>query len=148
MKVILLKDIRAVGQHLDIKEVADGYASNFLLPKGLAEMATPEKMQALSAQKEAQEAERRREEETLNNKIVSLHNKSISLTVRATEKGGLFKTVTAGDIVKAILSEYSLEIPEHIVHISNPIKTVGEHTALLKNKNQKAEVTIRITAAS
>ena len=98
MKVILLKDVRGVGQHGDIKTVADGYATNMLFPQKLAEPATEEKMKRLEAQKQAREDAIKKEEEQLDNKLAQLRGKKVVLQSRATEKGGLFKTIAAKDI--------------------------------------------------
>ncbi|MES2203551.1 MAG: 50S ribosomal protein L9 [Patescibacteria group bacterium] len=147
MKVILLKDVRGVGMHGTVKEVADGYAINALFPKKLAEPATEEKIKQIQANIAAREAEVYQKEEQLTSKVVSLRGKKVSIQSRATEKGGLFKTVAAGDIVKAIRAEHNLEIPEEAVHIAASIKTLGEHTIELASKTQKVDFIIVITAA-
>jgi large subunit ribosomal protein L9 len=148
MKIILLKDVRGVGHQGDVKEVADGYASNALFPKKLAEPATDEKIKQHAAQAAARVAEVKKEEEQLDAKVASLHGKGISLSSRATEKGGLFKTISAADITKAIRAEHSIEIPEANVHIATPIKTIGEHRVIVQSKNQKAELTVVVTKSA
>src|SRR3989344_3853887 len=140
MKVILLKDVRGVGQHHEIKNVADGYAINFLLPKKLAEPATEAKVKQLADQKQAHEVELKSRETELDRTIAHLRGKKVVLQARATEKGGLFKSITPKDIVKAVAAEHSLEIPETAVHlIENHIKTTGEHMVVLSSKGEKAE---------
>ncbi len=145
MKIILLKEIRGVGHPHEVKVVSDGYATNFLLPQKLAEMATSEKVKVLVAQKEAREAQVHKEEETLDAKILSLKGKTVSIQARATEGKGLFKTLSSSDITKALLSEYSLEVPEKLVYFLEPIKTLGEHVVELKSKNKKVEIGILVT---
>ena len=147
MKIILLKDVRGVGQHGEIKNVAEGYAANFLFPKKLAEPATDAKMQALEAQKKAHQEELRKLDEQLDSKVGQLRGKRVVLQSRATEKGGLFKTISAKDVAKAILAEHSLEIPEASIHISEAVKTVGDHTLELTSKHQKAELLLTVVAA-
>jgi large subunit ribosomal protein L9 len=147
MKVILLKDVRGVGQHGEIKTVADGYAINALFPQRLAEPATQEKIAQHAAQKAEHEAQKLKEEEQLDNKVQSLRGKKVSLSVRATEKGGLFKAVHGSDVAKAILGEHALAIPEAAIHFTEPIKTVGEHVVMLHSKNQKAEFGVVVTPA-
>src|SRR3989338_4742785 len=102
MKVILLKDVRGCGQAHDIKEVADGYARNFLFPHKWAEPASVEKLQNMTAQKEALDAQAQRDAEVLEHNIRSLNSKTVKISARATEKGGLFKSITAADVAKAI----------------------------------------------
>lgn len=147
MKVILLKDVRGVGMHGEIKNVADGYATNKLFPSKLAEPATPEKMKQVEASKAAREAEAKKEEEILNNKVAMLRGKRVVLQARATEKGGLFKAIHERDVAKAILAEHSLEIPEESITFKEPIKTVGEHVAIVSGPSLKAELAVTIVAA-
>lgn len=145
MKVILLKDVRGVGQHGEIKNVADGYAANALFPRKLAEPATEAKIAEYEAKKAKLEADKKLEEEQLDKKVQSLREKAVSLAIRATEKGGLFKAVHEKDIAKAIREQHSLEIPEASIHFPEAIKTIGEHKVLLHSKNQKAELGVLIT---
>lgn len=145
MKVILLKDVRGVGHHGDIKEVADGYAANALFPKKLAEPATAAKIAEFEKRKADKEAQAKKEEEQLDNKVHSLRGKSVSLSIRATEKGGLFKAVHEKDISQAIRAQHSLEIPESSIQFPAAIKTLGEHQVLVSSKNQKAELGVVVT---
>jgi len=147
MKVILLKDIRGVGQHHEIKNVADGYAINYLFPHKLAEQATEDKIKQFEEQKQATDAARLQQEEQLTNKVQSLRGKKVTLKARATEKGGLFKSITPKDVAKAILAEHSLEIPEDSIVVPDHIKTTGEHPVILSSKTQKVELIVAILAA-
>ena len=145
MKIILLKDVRGVGAHHEVREVADGYARNFLLPKRFAEPATEAKIKQLESQRQAHEAELVKQEEELGKKIAGLRGKQVKLEARATEKGGLFKSVTPKDIAKAIMTEHSLEIPESSIRVpEDHIKTTGEHPVILSNKKEKAELTVLV----
>lgn len=149
MKVILLKDVRSVGQHGEVKNVADGYAFNFLFPKKLAEPATEEKIKQLEQKKQAHEAEAAKEAEALTNKVMQLRGKKVALQARATEKGGLFKSITKKDIAKAILAEHSLEIPESVIELmEDHIKTTGEHKVVLTSKGGKVELTVIVVQAA
>lgn len=147
MKVILLKDVRGVGLHGTIHNVSDGYAANKLFPQKLAVPATEDKMKEIEAEQAARASQLAKEEEQLDNKIAALRGKRVAIQARATEKGGLFKSITAADIIKAIRAEHSLEIPEENIHLPEHIKTIGEHQVLLKSKNQKAELAVVITAS-
>jgi large subunit ribosomal protein L9 len=147
MKVILLKDVRGMGMHGAIKDVADGYALNKLFPQKLAEAATPERIKQIEAQVAARAAEREQEDKQLDTKVASLRGKIVSIPSRATEKGGLFKSITATDVAKAIRAEHSLEIPEDSITIAEPIKTVGEHVVMLQSKSNKVELGVAVTAS-
>ncbi len=136
-----------MGQHGEIKNVSDGYAANFLFPQKLAVPATAEKVAEHVAQLAAREAEAAKEEEQLANKLTMLRGRSVTITARATEKGGLFKAITAKDIVKAVRTEHSLEIPEAVIASAVHIKTTGGHEVELASKTTKAKFTVIITAA-
>jgi large subunit ribosomal protein L9 len=145
MKVIFLKDVRGMGRAHEVKNVADGYAANMLFPRKLAEPATEEKIKKLEAQKQAAEAAVKKEEEILDKKVLSLKGKTVSISAKATEKGGLFKTITTKDIAKAILGEHALQIPEDSITFE-AVKTVGNHQIMLHSKNTKTDMTLVISA--
>jgi large subunit ribosomal protein L9 len=144
MKVILLKDVRSVGQHGEVKNVADGYAINFLFPKKLAEPATEERVANIAAQKKAHDAEVEKEESVLTEKVMSLRGKKVAIQARATEKGGLFKAIAAKDIAKAIKAEHEVELPEDAIEVPEHIKTTGEHPVILSSKTQKVELIVAV----
>ena len=145
MKVIMLKDVRGVGQHGTVQQVADGYAINKLFPQKLAEPATEAAVKRIETEQAARAAAAAKEEEQLDAKVASLHGKRVVISARATEKGGLFKQVAAGDIAKAIRLEHSLELPESAIHLPEYLKTVGEHPVLLRSKHKKSELVVAIT---
>jgi large subunit ribosomal protein L9 len=147
MQVILLKDVRGVGHAHEVKNVADGYAVNFLFKQHFAEPATPEKMKALEAKAKAHEAEILKQEEELTKKVLSLKGKKIVIKARPTEKGGLFKQIAPKDIVKAIKDEHGVELPDSAFTFPEHIKTIGEHIVLAHSKNAKAEITLGIIEA-
>lgn len=132
--------------HGAIKEVADGYARNYLFAHKLAEPATEEKIAQVAAEAAAREAQAKKEQEDLDAKVAALRGKTVQIAARATEKGGLFKSVAPKDIAKAILAEHRLAIPEGSIYIPEPIKTVGEHVVLLQSKEAKNELGIVVAA--
>lgn len=148
MKVILLKDVRGVGMHGEVKTVADGYAINKLFPTKMAEAATPAKIAQFEKDRAAHAAAAAKEEEQLNNKIKALNGKKVTITSKATEKGGLFKSIGEKEVAKAILAEHSLEIPADLIVIEEPIKTVGEHSVKIESKSQKADLTVEIAGSA
>ncbi|MCC7500382.1 50S ribosomal protein L9 [Candidatus Nomurabacteria bacterium] len=137
MKVILLKDVRNVGQIGTVCDVADGFARNYLFAHKLAEPATEEKIAQVAAQAEARAEEAKKQAAELDSKVKSLNGKTVTIPARATEKGGLFKAITPRDVAKAIRAEHSLEIPEDSIVIAVAIKTVGVHTIELQNSAHK-----------
>ncbi len=147
MKVILLKDIKGVGQRHEVKNVADGYAVNFLFPSKAAEPATEAKLKQFETERAARDAEAQKLEEQTIKKLEMLKGKNVTISSRATPKGGLFKSIVAKDIAKAVRSEHSLEIAESDIRLAAPIKTVGKHPIQLVHKSTKIEMTVEVTAA-
>ena len=125
MKVILLQDIKSLGKKLDIKEVSDGYARNFLLPKKLAETATDNALKKIKEQKEKMALAEEKNLENFQKVAEILQNKEIM--IRAKEKGGkLFGSILAKDIVKELGKE-NIEITEKAVALEKQIKATGKY---------------------
>jgi large subunit ribosomal protein L9 len=141
MKVILLKDVPTMGARGEVREVKDGYARNYLLPRGLAALATETNLQTLAHAQEAaklRETRAAREAAALKTQLESL---VVEVSTRAGEEGRLFGSITAQDIADAI-SAKGVAVTKKQVEISAPIKAVGfykipirlhhQHTALVE----------------
>jgi large subunit ribosomal protein L9 len=132
MQVLLLKDVAGLGHAGDIKEVAGGYAKNYLLPKKLAVAATE------GAQKQAQSirdaAGRRRDRKLLEAKSLAsqIEGQVLSFQVRAGEGERLYGSVTSGDIAEALSRVAGAEIDRRQVDLEHPLKSLGEHTVPVK----------------
>ncbi len=146
MKVILIKDVAKVGQHGTVKEVADGYALNFLIARGLAIQATPDKVATYEAAQKKEREAREKEQVALLSTVRSLEGSRIEIVARATEKGGLFKSITAADVARAITEQKGVRIAEDIVALAKPIKEVGEHAITLIAGKAKANITFAVIA--
>ena len=143
MKVILLKDVAKVGQHGTIKAVADGYAMNFLIARGLAEQATPEKVRAFEAQTKAESDEKAKREGEVKTLIQSLEGRRVEMKARATEKGGLFKAITAADIARLL----NAGIPTDAIMLEKPIKATGEYAMKISQAGVEANIALVIASA-
>lgn len=125
MKVILLDDIASVGRRGDVRDVSDGYARNFLLPKKLAMAATTGNLRNLDHIRKQQHAKADRikdQAEELRARIESLLYEERR---QASEEGKLFGSVTAQDIV-AFLETRGVTVERRRVHLEEPIKALGE----------------------
>ncbi|HEV3245509.1 MAG TPA: 50S ribosomal protein L9 [Candidatus Paceibacterota bacterium] len=147
MKIILIKDVGGVGRHGEVKDVSDGYALNHLIPRGLAEQATPEKIKAHEAAVQKEGETRAKEQEALVGNIQSLEGARIEIAARATEKGGLFKSLGATDILKGILEQKKVDVPVEAISLEKPIKEVGDHELELKIAGAKARLTVAVKKA-
>ena len=132
MKVIVLKDTKNVGKKGEIKNVSDGYATNFLIPKGIVMEATAENVRTLE-RKKAADAEKRATDkasaEILKNRLAELETK---VQTKAGEGGKVFGSVTSKDISDALKKQHGIEIDKKKIVLSNPIKQVGEYTVEAK----------------
>lgn len=146
MQVIFLKDVRGVGRINEVKQVSDGYARNFLLPQNLVELATPQKIIALKSSEREKQALRVREEEELDKKVSSLQGREITLSLRATPKGGLFKTVSLADVVDALHKQLGFEITHSNINMPQAVKVVGEHIVRVQGIHKKADITLKVIA--
>ncbi len=131
MKVILLKDIKGVGKRYDEKNVSDGYAENFLIPKKLAVPATGSAAGQIKTMKESDAKHREADEKKLEAEIQKLTNTTIEVKAKANEKNSLFAALTAPKISK-LLSERGIEISADNIQVGNGIKELGTHSIKVK----------------
>ncbi|MCR4325668.1 MAG: 50S ribosomal protein L9 [Patescibacteria group bacterium] len=146
MKVILLKDVAKTGQQGSVVEVSDGYAMNYLIPNGLAEQATADKLAAHEAAQNKKTEQRAQENKTIAGVVKSVEGAVIEIKARATDKGGLFKAINAADISLAILNGKGAMIPADAIDLPKPIKTTGEHKLTVRAAGAEAHITVAVSA--
>lgn len=147
MLVVLLKDIQKIGRKGEVKEVGDGYALNFLIPKKLA--AKEGSADANRVKKELEEKAQHRfitsklEQDTIN----GLAGKSVTIKSKSNKEGHLFAQVKKADIVEAVKSAYGIELHEDNVLLEENLKTKGEHEIKVsgKAKNFQVKMLVEIT---
>ncbi len=131
MKVLLIKDVYKLGRAGDVKKVADGYGRNFLIPQGMAMLATPGAMK--TAERIRQKATERRA--ILNNEMGAvaevLKNVQISFGARAGETGKLYGSITSQEIVNAIHQKSGVTIKRQQLDMQ-PLRSLGEHTVRIR----------------
>lgn len=132
MKIILLDDVAKVGRRGEVRDVSDGYARNFLLPKKLALLATPGNLKGIDHIKRQQEAKADRikvDADDLRGRIEALVYEERR---QASEEGGkLFGSVTAQDVVD-FLGRHQIKVERRRVHLDEPIKTLGESAVVIR----------------
>ena len=140
MRVILLKDIQKIGRKGETKEVGDGYALNFLIPKKLA--AKEGSSDANRIKKELEEKAQHKfitgklEEDT----IKSLASKKIIINSKSNKEGHLFAQVRKENIIEGIKSAYGIELHEENVLLDEHLKTKGEHEIKISGKAKGFQV--------
>lgn len=127
MKVILKQDVNKLGASGDLVEVADGYARNYLFPRGLAEEATPERIRAWKSR----ETSRKKKEEKLLEDARAVQRTLSGRTVRvrgsAGEKGKLFGSITASNVADAIEAAFSVQVDRRDVRLPDSVKQTGSY---------------------
>ncbi len=127
MEVLLLKDVKRLGKAGEIKKVADGYGRNYLIPRGLAVLATPGAIRRTEVQKAI--AQQREERIRTDNVAFAERLSELTLTfkVKASEKGRLYGSVTAADIAAEIEKQTGRAIDKRKVQLDEPLRLLGKH---------------------
>lgn len=125
MKVILLKNIKGTGKKGEIKEVAEGYARNYLIPRKLAVAATKGNVNALKDQKEREAKWKEKERQEADALAEKLNNLRVTLSVKAGEGGRIFGSITSKQISQALEKNYQLKVDKKKVQLSKPIRSLG-----------------------
>lgn len=132
MKVLLLRDHEKLGKAGDVKNVADGYARNFLLPRGLAAIASEGALKQADTIRKSEE--KRRAKLFAEAQAVANQVNGLTLTFRALagETGKLYGSITSNDIAEAIQREKGVTVDKRKVELREPLRTVGAHTVSVR----------------
>lgn len=144
MRVIFLARVPGRGNKDDIKEIADGYARNFLIPRGLAAPATPEKIKALTERRNALAAKEADTAARLRAIAEELRSKPLQFSLKSDEHGSVFGSVTGENIEHALREKGLLAADRIDVDLEHPIKKFGEHEVRVR-LHHGVEVSLRIS---
>ncbi len=131
MKVLLCEDVRKLGWLGDIVEVSEGYARNYLLPQGLAKVATEANIRLIAKEKAKRSEQRIRERQRLEEAAKAVQGVEAVIAAKANEQGSLFGSITERQIA-ANLRAQGLEVADEVVQLPEHIKQVGTHEVTLK----------------
>jgi large subunit ribosomal protein L9 len=131
MKVLLCEDIQKLGWLGDIVEVNTGYARNYLLPQGLAKVATEGNIRALAKEKAKRAEQRLQERRRMEKAVAAVNGAEAVLAARANEQGVLFGSITE-TMIAANLRAQSFEVADEIVKLPEHIKQLGTHNVTLR----------------
>ncbi len=132
MRVVFLKTVLDVARAGDIKEVADGYGRNYLLPRGLATLATAAALQKVEALRQAEAQRQIQLEGDALAFVEILQDFSLTLKGRAAASGRLYGSITNSDIAQQLEAETGYQLDKRQITIEEPIRQLGEHEVLLK----------------
>ncbi len=132
MKVILKDNIKGVGKKDEIINASDGYARNFLLPKGLAVEANSENMSKLKAKENSAAYKKEQEKEEAEKIAKKLSGIQLKIPVKAGENGKIFGGVSAKEIAELLKVNYKIEVDKKKIELKDTIKTLGLRTVTIK----------------
>ena len=132
MEVLLLKDVEQLGQTGEIKRVADGYARNFLIPRGLATMATPG---AVKQAEQVRQSDARRQAKELDKAQAlaqELDGRSVTFQARAGESDRLYGSITNANIAEALEEQVGKVVDRRKIELEEPLKELGMHAVTIR----------------
>lgn len=139
MKVILLKDVPKVGKKYDIKNVAEGYALNLLIPKGLAQIATAQTEKNIEVMKQKDMVEKKVQGELLLKNLEVIKTLVLNIKEKANDKGHLFAGITKERLIEEIIKTARLNLDVDSIKLDKPIKEVGEHEVIVEVLGKSAK---------
>ncbi len=148
MKVIFLQDVKGSGKKGEMKNVADGYARNMLLPKGLAVEATPENLNHLKGQQSSAQHKIDVDKQNAGEMKAKLDGKTVTIPCKAGTGGRLFGSVTAAQVAQAIEQQYGAKLDKKKISLKSDIKAFGSFSAEIRlYTGISAQMTIEVTEA-
>jgi len=148
MKIILTQEVRALGGPGDVVEVADGYARNFLIPRGLGQRATKGALKNVDTIRRTREVREIRDREKAEELAASLGKLQIRVKAKAGEGGRLFGQVTPLAVAEAITKAGGPKIDKRRLQMDGPIKSLGVHRASLRiHPEVEAELQVEVVRA-
>lgn len=146
MKVVFLEEVEGTARIGEVKDVRNGFARNFLLPRGLAAPATPEHVKRAEARAQREARRQMALDEEAQTVVAALEGKAISITARVGEQGKLYGSVTAGDIAEEVAKLLKVdEFDRHKVVLEEPIREVGAHQVPLRlTRNVETAIEVEV----
>lgn len=132
MRVILRQDLDNLGKRDDIVQVSDGYARNFLIPRGLASPAIPSEIKKLEERKKVAEQKKEREKFKAQRLEEKLKESTLIIEREVGEEGKLFGSVTSQDIAETIRKKFNITIDHRKIALDEPIRVIGIREILIK----------------
>jgi large subunit ribosomal protein L9 len=150
MKVIFIQDVPSVGRAGDIKEVADGYGRNFLIPKKLAALAKSDSVNAMAMKIAAQARKQAQTDTELAEMARQLEGKEVFLTAKTGGKSRLYGSITTADIATELEKETSFAVDKRKIEMAESIRSIGTYEVSIKLSKDlvpKVKVTVKEQSA-
>ena len=147
MKILLRADVENVGKKGDVLDVADGFGRNYLVPKGLAMVASKGVASQAGAMRRSRDVKDARDRESAEVVARELVPSVIRIPVKAGAEGRLFGSVTAADVVEAVRTQAGVELDRRRLHLTEPIKSLGTHEVPVKlHADVEFQITVEVVA--
>lgn len=147
MRVILLEDVKKTGKKGDLLNVAEGYARNFLIPRGLAVEATQGKINELDRQNQIKADKQKKASEDARQLGRRMEGLKVAMTARVGDAGKLFGAISSKDIADAVKKQHGLSVDKKKILLDAPIKTLGAHDVAVKLHPQvQVSIIVEVTA--
>jgi large subunit ribosomal protein L9 len=148
VKLVLRTDVAQVGKKGDIVDVADGYGRNFLVPKGLAFLASDGVEAQATAMRRSRDVRDATDRAAAQEVATGLVPKVVTIAARAGAEGKLFGSVTTHEIVDAVAAQTGVELDRRQLHLDEPIKTLGTHLVPTKlHAEVEFPITVEVVAS-
>ncbi len=147
MKVVFLKDVEGSGRIGEIKNVADGFARNYLLPKGMAAPATADAVRKAEARAVVEAHRQAQLDEAAQSIAERVAGQTVRIVVKAGSKGRLFGSVTQADVAEEVGKLLRQEVDRHQVVLAEPIKETGDYEVTIQlSRNVRPNIALKIVA--
>lgn len=147
MKIILLKDVKKIGKKYEVKDVADGYALNMLIPNGLAIPATSGNVNMVEVRKKKDALETAKTDAELQKALNEVKGIAIEISGKVNDKGHLFAGIHKPEIIEAVKKQKGVNISAEHITLDKPIKEVGDHAVTVKVGDKEAAFKLVIKKA-
>ena len=147
MKIVMREDLEKVGEKGTVQSVSDGFARNYLIPKGFAVLATPGELKTVAQNEKVQARKIAKQEEQLQSLSDKIDGQRLEFTARASDQGRLFGSVTSGDIAERLASQIGEQVDRRKVVLDEAIRSTGEHRVTIHLVGRlRPGVTVKVVA--
>ena len=149
MRVVLKREVAGLGRPGEVKDVADGYAQNFLLPKGLAVEATAGELKRVAQERASLQAKKDRAHEDAEALAKRLEATTLTFALKAGKDGKTFGSVTSKDIAESLKREAKIDVEKTKIHLEDPLRTLGVHKVEVRLLTDiRPKITVAVEPAS
>lgn len=148
VRVVLIQDVKNIGQRGSVVNVADGHAMNVLFPKKLAVPATPDNLKRVEKEAMAAKGKKDMDAALAKKALGDIHGKTIEMKMKANDAGVLFEAIKVKHVHEAILAAHGISLPESAIKLAEHIKKTGSYEVPVSIHGAKANVILNVQSQS